>query len=101
MTDVKGDLYDLIATIRDPERPGKLSQITVLGGFVQRIWHEAYFLTLFSDKNWSSETLEELDIVREEWVEVSELGEDYYDLMIWYKPTVTHWWRVIHGFLEC
>jgi len=57
MTDVKGDLYDLIATIRDPERP---------------------------------ETLEELDIVREEWVEVSELGEDYYDLMIWYKPTVTH-----------
>ncbi len=26
MTDVKGDLYDLIATIRDPERPGKLSQ---------------------------------------------------------------------------
>lgn len=58
MEDIVGEVYDIIRTIRDPERP---------------------------------ESLEELDVVREEWVEITELGEDYYDIIIYYKPTVEHW----------
>merc|ERR1712130_45432 len=57
MEDIIGEIYDLIRTIRDPERP---------------------------------ESLEELDVVREEWVQVEELGEDYYDVIVYYKPTVEH-----------
>lgn len=57
MEDIVGEVYDIIRTIRDPERP---------------------------------ESLEELDVVREEWVEITELGEDYYDIIIYYKPTVEH-----------
>jgi len=57
MDDIIGDIYDIIRTIRDPERP---------------------------------ETLEELDVVREEWVQVKLLKEDYYDITIYYKPTVEH-----------
>ena len=51
------EIYDLIRTIRDPERP---------------------------------ENLEELDVLREDYVTVVELGEDYYDITVNYKPTVEH-----------
>ena len=37
------------------------------------------------------ENLEELDIVREEYIVVKCLAEDYYDITIQYKPTVDHW----------
>ena len=57
MEDIIGEIYDLIRTIRDPERP---------------------------------ESLEDLDVVREEWVQVDELGEDFYDVIVYYKPTVEH-----------
>ena len=37
-----------------------------------------------------TESLEELDVVREEWVEMTEIGEDSYDIVVYYKPTVEH-----------
>ena len=36
------------------------------------------------------ENLEELDIVREEYINVKTIGEDYYDINVQYKPTVDH-----------
>lgn len=36
------------------------------------------------------ESLEDLDVVKEEYVHVTEIGEDYYDVTIYYKPTVEH-----------
>ena len=38
-----------------------------------------------------AENLEELDVLREEYVQVTELGDDYYDITVSYKPTVEHW----------
>lgn len=38
-----------------------------------------------------AENLEELDVLREEYVTVTELGDDYYDIIVNYKPTVEHW----------
>merc|ERR1712021_136458 len=37
-----------------------------------------------------AENLEELDVLREEYVQVAELGDDYYDITVSYKPTVEH-----------
>ena len=37
------------------------------------------------------ENLEELDVLREEYVTVTELADDYYDIVVSYKPTVEHW----------
>uniref|UniRef100_A0A674AZP6 Cytosolic iron-sulfur assembly component 2A n=1 Tax=Salmo trutta TaxID=8032 RepID=A0A674AZP6_SALTR len=51
------EVYDVIRTIRDPEKPN---------------------------------TLEELDVVSEECVEVQELGEDEYLIIIKFSPTVPH-----------
>ena len=61
MEDIIGEIYDLIRTIRDPERP---------------------------------ESLEDLDVVREECVQAGELGEDFYDVIVYYKPTVEHWYGI-------
>lgn len=36
------------------------------------------------------ESLEDLDVVKEEYVHVKEIDEDYYDVVINYKPTVEH-----------
>jgi len=36
------------------------------------------------------ESLEDLDVVKEEYVHVKEIDEDYYDVVIYYKPTVEH-----------
>uniref|UniRef100_H2UIV2 Cytosolic iron-sulfur assembly component 2A n=1 Tax=Takifugu rubripes TaxID=31033 RepID=H2UIV2_TAKRU len=51
------EVYDVIRTIRDPEKPN---------------------------------TLEELDVVTEKCVEVHELGEDEYLIIIRFSPTVPH-----------
>ena len=37
------------------------------------------------------ENLEDLDVLREEYVKVEEIGDDYYDIVVSYKPTVEHW----------
>uniref|UniRef100_A0A9J7YDF6 Cytosolic iron-sulfur assembly component 2A n=1 Tax=Cyprinus carpio carpio TaxID=630221 RepID=A0A9J7YDF6_CYPCA len=51
------EVYDVIRTIRDPEKPN---------------------------------TLEELDVVTEKCVEVQELGDDEYLIIIRFSPTVPH-----------
>ncbi|CAB1432775.1 unnamed protein product [Pleuronectes platessa] len=51
------EVYDVIRSIRDPEKPN---------------------------------TLEELDVVTEKCVEVQELGEDEYLIIIKFSPTVPH-----------
>ncbi|KAJ8249249.1 hypothetical protein GJAV_G00232770 [Gymnothorax javanicus] len=51
------DVYDVIRTIRDPEKPN---------------------------------TLEELDVVSEKSVEVQDLGDDEYLIIIKFTPTVPH-----------
>ncbi|XP_043083199.1 cytosolic iron-sulfur assembly component 2A [Puntigrus tetrazona] len=51
------EVYDVIRTIRDPEKPN---------------------------------TLEELDVVTEKCVEVQELGDDEYLIIIKFSPTVPH-----------
>ncbi|XP_056307871.1 cytosolic iron-sulfur assembly component 2A [Danio aesculapii] len=51
------EVYDVIRTIRDPEKPN---------------------------------TLEELDVVTEKCVEVQELGDDEYLIVIKFSPTVPH-----------
>ncbi|XP_035192055.1 cytosolic iron-sulfur assembly component 2A [Oxyura jamaicensis] len=51
------EVYDIIRTIRDPEKPN---------------------------------TLEELEVVTESCVEVSEIGEDEYLVIIRFTPTVPH-----------
>ncbi|XP_048829493.1 cytosolic iron-sulfur assembly component 2A [Brienomyrus brachyistius] len=51
------EVYDVIRTIRDPEKPN---------------------------------TLEELDVVSEKCVQVQELGEDEYLIVIRFSPTVPH-----------
>ncbi|XP_008309565.1 cytosolic iron-sulfur assembly component 2A [Cynoglossus semilaevis] len=51
------EVYDVIRSIRDPEKPN---------------------------------TLEELDVVKEECVEVQELGDEEYLIIIKFSPTVPH-----------
>ncbi|GAA6066894.1 cytosolic iron-sulfur assembly component 2A [Tachysurus ichikawai] len=51
------EVYDVIRTIRDPEKPN---------------------------------TLEELDVVTEKCVEVQDLGDDEYLIVIKFSPTVPH-----------
>ncbi|XP_016086317.1 cytosolic iron-sulfur assembly component 2A [Sinocyclocheilus grahami] len=57
MEDKALEVYDVIRTIRDPEKPN---------------------------------TLEELDVVTEKCVEVQELGDDEYLIIIKFSPTVPH-----------
>ncbi|KAM9854040.1 cytosolic iron-sulfur assembly component 2A isoform 3-T3 [Aulostomus maculatus] len=57
MEDKALEVYDVIRTIRDPEKPN---------------------------------TLEELDVVSEKCVEVQELGEDEFLIVIKFSPTVPH-----------
>jgi len=57
MNEIAGSMYDIIKTIRDPEKPS---------------------------------TLEDLNVVYEEGVEVEEISEYFAHVKVFFKPTIKH-----------